>query len=212
MYCTDTDLTDYLPSNLMGSPLATAVQRRDKLISPATAWIDSVYPSVSPFPPASDARGWSVDESTHRAGAQQVRITGGAIDPQPGETFRVVVAGQWSDVLGMYTGPRYRDAFEYRVETFAGGVLAYRPMAWANWGERSPVEFGTPALVRAAALFYAMSLAYKMLRENSEDPTADAYAKRAYSTLGMPEDGRGHATRRPCVTSDMNPYHVDVVR
>jgi len=48
-YCTDAQVTDWLPSNLTDSVIETESQRNAKLRTPAKMWIDSVYPNDSPF-------------------------------------------------------------------------------------------------------------------------------------------------------------------
>lgn len=48
-YCTDADVTLWLPSDLTETEIASEAQRSAKLRTPATVWIDAVYPSLVPF-------------------------------------------------------------------------------------------------------------------------------------------------------------------
>jgi len=48
VYIADSDLTDRLPS-LTNSDISTAAIRLSDCITPASAWVDSVYPMDSPF-------------------------------------------------------------------------------------------------------------------------------------------------------------------
>jgi len=48
-YCSDAQVTAWLPSDLTNTVIATASARNTQLRTPAKAWIDSVYPDDAPF-------------------------------------------------------------------------------------------------------------------------------------------------------------------
>lgn len=49
LYCTDADVTLWLPVDLENTEIASEAQRSAKLRTPAKVWIDAVYPSLAPF-------------------------------------------------------------------------------------------------------------------------------------------------------------------
>jgi hypothetical protein len=197
-YCTRADVTDLLES-LTGSEIATGAQQDAKLLEPASRWIDSVYPSLAPFPPvpANDPQGWLVSQADHEAGALAVTIAGGAGNPAAGDIMRPALAGMWSDDLqDVYPPDTLSRA--YRVTAFASGtgLLTYEPAAYNDYPNRAPVFFGAPSLVRQACRLYAVGLALQILRRNPLDELAAAMFGQAADLLGIRKGGR-IATARP---------------
>ena len=210
-YLTDQDLQDYLPSDLTNTVLDTAAKRTAKLRTPARAWIDSVYPTYGPFPNVSDAIDWAVNQTDHDAGDSTVTIDGGSTDPAAGEIFRVVTDYRWHDTSEVFYGD-VDDSALYRVVSYAANVLTYEPTAALAWGDDSPIYIGTPRLIRTAAAYYALHLAYQMLRQNPEDKQAAAYKGQAMTILGIDPKTPGLGTVRPESTSEMPQGVVPIER
>ena len=174
-YCSDDDITDRL-SGLTSSQIATAAQRTTKLRVPARAWVNSRYPGWAPFPTLStnDADGWQVNQTDHGAGDTTVALDGGTGNPAEDDEFM---------------GPD--DARVYTVTAYSGGSLTYDPDADEAWADDAPVMIGTPPLIREAAYWYALSIAYQILRNNPEDEAAQAAEERAMRLLGVRFDSEG---------------------
>ena len=199
-YSTRADITDFLPT-LVGSDISTTAQQDDKLRRPAKEWIDSVYPGQAPFAGigTNDPLGWLVNQTDH-SGGSSVTIDGGFGDPAVGDLFRVVGDNQWDEGR---TGlrPMVDDSQEYRVTAFAVNVITYEPSALIDFVDNAPINFGTPNLVRQAAIFYAVHRSYQLLRDNVLDKEAAETLKLARQLLQIPE--KMHlAKARPESTSD----------
>lgn len=194
-YCSRSDITDVLES-LTGSEIASTTQQDAKLLEPASRWIDSVYPSLAPFPPvpANDPQGWLVSQDGHGGGAATVVIAGGTGNPAAGDIMRPQLAGMWSEDLQDVHPPDVLSRV-YRVVSFVAGtgVLTYEPNAYDDFPQRAPVYFGTPTLVRQACRLYAVGLAYQILRRNPLDELAVAMFTKARELLWIPD--KGHLAR-----------------
>ena len=203
-YCSRADVTDMLDS-LVGSEISTTAQQDAKLRTPATEWIDSVYPAVAPFGhvPANDPTAWQVNQSDHAASDTTVTIDGGSGDPAEGDLFKVILAGEWDADGDRVWDPEVRMR-TYRVTSYATNVLSYEPAADHDFPDNARVIFGPPTLVRQACRFYALALAYGILRKNPLDDMAEAMRKRACWLLGVDPDKPGSvAKKRPDVTYDV---------
>lgn len=201
-YCTRGDITDMLPS-LVGSDISTTTQQDAKLRRPAKEWIDSVYPGVAPFAGvgANDPLGWQVNQSDHDGADTTVTIDGGSGDPAVGDIMRVVGDNQW-DATRDGTRPRVDDSQEYRVTAYAANIVTYTPSAGIDFVDNAPINFGTPNLIRQAAILYAIHRAYQLLRDNVLDKEAAETLAMAKEMLQIPA-GKFLAKARPESTSDM---------
>lgn len=189
MYCTDTDITDRLGS-LTDSQIDTAAKRTEKLRLPAKAWVDSVYPGTGPFAvvPVNGATGWLVNQSGHASGANTVTIDGGSGDPAAGDIMRLEghnatykVAGYTSNVVTFVQVFNVNPGVE-DLNTATGGAVA-------AFLDNTPINFGTPNLIREGATWYAINVAYQVLRNNPLDEAALAALDRAEHLLGVGEGG-----------------------
>ena len=198
-YCTDGDITDLLPS-LTGSQLASEAQRTTKLRIQASAWIDSVYPGTAPFAAVASAYGWQVNQTDHTAGDSTVTIDAGTNDPAVGDRFRVVGDYQWND-RDIDDNGLVDDSMQYRVTAYSGNVVTYEPDAQRIFDNDAPINFGTPSLIRQACTYYALHLAYIILRNNPEDEMAAAARTQARHLLQMHE-GANTAVAKPETTYD----------
>lgn len=186
-YCTDQDLLDYLPTDLTGSVIASTAQRTAKLRTPARAWVDSVLPGRGPWPNASDALDWLVNQSNHQSGESSVTIDGGSGTPAVGEVFRVTLDNQYSSDLQDFLG-QVDDAQWYKVTAYASSVLTYTPMATADFEDDAPIEFGCPRLIRDATQAYALHLAFGILNEQPDSKQATWWLDKARNLLQVPKD------------------------
>ena len=193
-YCSDADITDLLPS-LSGSQIATEGTRTTKLRIPASTWIDSVYPGTAPFAAVSTAYGWQVNQTDHNSGDSSVTIDAGTNNPVVGDRFRVVGDYQWND-RDIDDNGLVDDSMQYRVTAYSANVLSYEPSAQRIFDNDAPINFGTPSLIRQACTYYALQLAYIILRNNPEDSMAKAGRIQARQMLQMSE-GAGSATAKP---------------
>ena len=193
-YNTDGDITDLLPT-LTNSQLASEAQRTTKLRIVAKNWIDSVYPGAAPFAPVSTAYSWVVNQTDHNAGDSTVVIGSGTNNPSVNDRFRVVGDYQWSDRDKNFKG-LIDDSQEYRVTAFAGSTVTFEPAAEHIFQDQAPINFGTPYIIRQAATYYCLHLAYILLRNNPEDEAAAAALRQAQEVIQIPEDGRT-ATANP---------------
>ena len=193
-YNTDGDITDLLPT-LTNSQLASEAQRTTKLRIVAKNWIDSVYPGTAPFAPVSTAYSWVINQSNHSAGDSTVVIGSGTNNPSVGDRFRVVGDNKWSDRDKNFTG-LIDDSQEYRVTAFAGSTVTYEPAAEQMFQDAAPINFGTPYIIRQAATYYCLHLAYILLRNNPEDVMAKSALSQARDTIQIPVEGRT-ATAKP---------------
>ena len=187
-YNTDGDITDLLPT-LTNSQLASEAQRTTKLRIVAKNWIDSVYPGTGPFSPVSTAYSWVVNQTDHNAGDSTVVIGSGTNNPSVNDRFRVVGDYQWSDRDKDFTG-LIDDSQEYRVTAFTGSTVTYEPAAEQLFQDQAPVNFGTPYIIRQAATYYCLHLAYIILRNNPEDEAAAAAMAQARKLLQMDDASR----------------------
>ena len=201
-YCTRGDITDMLPS-LVGSDISTTDQQDAKLRRPAKEWIDSVYPGVAPFAGVgeNDPLGWAVNQSDHSGADSTVTIDGGSGNPAVGDMFRVVGDNQW-DATRQATRPIVDDSQEYRVTEYAANVVTYVPHAGIDFVDNAPINFGTPNLVRQAAMLYAVGRGFILLRKNVLDKEAAITWEMAREILHISDD-RFLAKARPESTSDM---------
>ena len=178
-YCTDEQVTDLLPANLTNSAIDTSGKRASKLRQPATAWIDSVYPSLAPFSPSTAAASWAVNQADHAAGDLVVAIDTGSGDPVVGDYFTV---DGHNNV--------------YKVSSYAAGSLGYTVAAKAAFADNAELVFGPPQLIQLAAAWYCVSLAYQVIRNSPEDKAAAEAMARAKELLHIPENGQ-YAKARP---------------
>jgi hypothetical protein len=196
-YCIRADITDLLEP-LTGSEIATTAQQDAKLLEPASRWIDSVYPSLAPFPavPPNDPQGWLVATADHEGGASTVTISGGTGDPGAGDIMRPALAGMWSEDLQDMHPPETLSR-AYRVVSFTAGtgLLTYEPAALDDFPYRAPIYFGTPSLIRQACRLYGCGLALTILRRNPLDDLAAAMFTQARELLGVRPGGRLAAAR-----------------
>ena len=202
-YNTDGDITDLLPT-LTNSQLAS------ELRIVAKNWVDSVYPGTAPFAPVSTAYSWVVDQSNHSAGDSTVVIGSGTNNPSVNDRFRVVGDYQWSDRDKNFTG-LIDDSQEYRVTAFAGSTVTYEPAAEQMFQDTAPINFGTPYIIRQAATYYCLHLAYILLRNNPEDAMAKAALTQARDIIQIPAEGRT-ATAKPESTWSFQVTTGSVVR
>lgn len=208
-YCSDADLTDLLPS-LTNSNLTTTALRNAKLRFPASAWIDSVYPGLAPFPPVSDAVGWQVNQTDHDSGDNTITIDGGSTNPSAHEVFRVVGDYQWNSVSEQFDREVWDESY-YRVESYSSNVITYLPTARRAWGDNSPIYFGTPDLIRRACARYAIYLAYLIMGEGTPTDAAKDMLSTAKELLQIPEEG-WTAQARPESVSEMPLGTVEIQR
>jgi hypothetical protein len=200
-YCTRGDITDLLPS-LVGTDISTTAQQDAKLRRPAKEWIDSVYPGRAPFAgiPVNDAIDWQVNQSDHAGGDNTVVVDGGTGDPAVGDLFRVVGDYQWDDER-TGTRPEVDDSQEYRVTAYSSNTITYEPFAAIDFVDNAPLNFGTPNLVRQAAMLYSVHKAFQIIRDNVLDKEAGEALKMAMMLLHIPE-GKFLAKARPESTSN----------
>jgi len=179
-YCTDADITDLLPS-LTGSQIATEAARNTRLRLPARDWVDSVYASSAPFPPvgSNDPTDWLINSEVD-SGDTTAGIDGGSGDPVAGDFFQPEGHNGWYKVTA-YSSPTL--TFRY-VENFNPGVESTNATgAMADIMDDTPLRFGTPYVVRQAAKWYAISIAYQILRNNPLDDAALEALNRAKDIL-----------------------------
>ena len=200
-YCSRGDITNLLPS-LVGTDISTTAQQDSKLRKPAVAWIDSVYPRDAPFAnqAANDAIDWQVNQTNHVSADATVTIDGGSGDPAVGDLFRAVGDNQWDTDLEDTQGD-VDDSQEYRVTAYAANVVTYEPTAKIKFVDNSPLNFGTPLLIRRAATLYAVHIAFQILRDNVLDKEAAETLAMAKQLLQIPE-GKFLAKARPEGTSN----------
>ena len=178
-YCKDSDLTNLLP-DLTDSVIDTSAKRDVELRAPAREWIDSVYPEASPFPDYTDAaEEWLVDSSSHAAGDSTVNIDDGTNVPAVGDWFRVEHQNVW-----------------YKVTAYASPLLTYasNPPRWnlaarAAWPDNARLFFGTPTLIRRAAIWYGVFLGFAILRRSPNDESAKVALERAEKLIGVGAGG-----------------------
>jgi len=189
-YCTDADITDLLPT-LTGSQIASAAQRNTRLRLPARDWVDSVYSGAAPFPTvgANDPTDWlingEVDSSDTTAG-----IDGGTGDPAAGGFFQPEGHNAWYKVVS-YAAPTL--TFRY-VFNFNPGIESTSATgAMADIMDNTPLRFGTPRLLREAARWVAVSIAYQIMRNDPLDAPAMAAMDRAREMLQVGRDNIARA-------------------
>lgn len=181
-YCTDADITDLLPT-LTGSQIASAAARNSRLRLPGSAWVDSVYPGVAPFPPmgVNDAIDWVINGEV-ASGALTASIDGGTGDPSVGDFFHPAGHNAFYKVTA-YSAPTL--TFQY-VTNFNPGVNpANTTGAMAIIWDNTPLVFGAPYVLRQAAKWYAESLAYQILRNDPLNAPSAAALVRASEILGI---------------------------
>lgn len=179
-YCTDADITDLLPT-LTNSQIATAANRNTKLRLPARDWVDSVYAACAPFPPvgANDPTDWLVNVEVD-SGDLTAGIDGGTGDPSAGDFFQPEGHNAWYKVVS-YSSPTL--TFRY-VENFNPGVESTTATgAMADIMDNTPLRFGTPYIVRQAAKWYAVSIAYQIMRNDPLNPQSKDALERAKDIL-----------------------------
>jgi len=215
-YTSDTDITDRLPT-LTGSQIATAAERNTKLRLPARDWIDSVFPGIAPFPHVgtNDPSGYLVNGAVS-SGSTTVAIDGGTNAPEAGEFFQVEGHNAWYKVDSFSTPTvtfRFVDNFNPGDETTtATGNLA-------DFKDDTPIRFGTPRLLREACTYYAVNIAYQIMRNNPLDDAAHAAKMTAMELLQVGRDGIARAiplTHYPDARDDygrrLSPAYVSLVR
>lgn len=190
-YCTDAQITDLLPS-LTGSQIDTEAKRNAKLRATARSWVDSVYPGTAPFPGISAASEYLVNGEVD-AGETAVSIDGGSGDPVAGEIFCMDGHNALYKV-DAYSSP----VLTFRwVQNFNPGVESDTASgAMADIKDNTPLHFGTPELIQEAARWYAVSVAYQILRDNPLDKNARAALARAEGLLQV-KNGRAQASPLP---------------
>jgi len=215
-YCSDGDITDLLPT-LTGSLIASSAQRNTKLRLPARDWVNAVYPGVAPFPhvgtnaPSGYLVNVEVDASDLTMG-----IDGGSGNPEAGEFFQIEGHNAWYKV-DSFSSPTV--TFRY-VTNFNPGIESTTATgAMADFMDNTPIRFGTPRLLREAARFFAVSIAYQIMRD---DPLADASIaaeQRAKELLQVGRDGIARATpfvfypdARDGLGTRLSPAYVSLVR
>jgi len=179
-YCTDADITDLLPT-LTGSQIATAAARNTRLRLPARDWVDSVYASCAPFPSVgtNDPTDWLIDGEVD-SGDTTAGIDGGTGDPSAGDFFQPEGHNGWYKVVS-YSSPTL--TFRY-VENFNPGIESTTATgAMADIMDNTPLRFGTPYIVRQAAKWYGVSIAYQILRNDPLTPASGEALKRAMDIL-----------------------------
>lgn len=189
-YCSDADITDVLPT-LTGSQIATAAARNTRLRLPAVDWVDSVYPGTAPFPTvgSNDPTDWLINVEVD-SGDVTAGIDGGTGDPAAGDFFQPEGHNGWYKVVS-YSSPTL--TFRY-VEDFNPGIESTTATgAMADIMDNTPLRFGTPRLVRLAARWFAISIAYQILRNDPLDAAAASAMERAMQFLQVGENGIARA-------------------
>lgn len=218
-YCTDSQITNILPSTLTGSEISSAALRNTILRTPAKAWVDSLYPVESPFPPigTGDATGWLVNQSGHAQGAFSVTVDGGTVAPAAGDIFTLQGHNAWYKITSYSSNVinfREVDNFNAGVETDTASG------ARAAFLDDTPIYIGTPMLVQTAAMYYAAHLAYIIMRNNPQDEMAAAALEVARNTLQVGEDDLAHARPYPwfedardnVAAERISPAYVELLR
>ena len=194
-YCSRADVTDLLPSRT-GSQIDTDAKVDAKLRTPAKEWVDSVYPGVAPFAPMSST--WETAEvidylvnGETAANAVSVNIDGGSGTPTAGDFFKfeghnaIYKVVSWSTpALGLVRVDTYHPGVEESANTNGTAAIVL---------DNTPVKFGAPMLIREAARFYAVNVAYQILRNNPLDEAAAQAVTRAMGLLQVGDDMIGRA-------------------
>ncbi len=210
-YNTDAQITDLLPT-LTGSVIADSGDRDTKLRIPARDWVNSVYPSLAPFPDiAAAGEEWLVNQADHAAGDTTVTIDGGTNVPVVDDWFRVEFQNTWYKA----------SAYGSNIVTFASGPPDWAGAALDNFPDNARLLFGTPALLQLAATWYCVHLGYQFLRQNPVDEAAASALMRARSLLQIPE-GSSIAMAQPFPSTkwaddyrdynDFQPGHATLLR
>uniref|UniRef100_A0A6M3LAB5 Tail protein n=1 Tax=viral metagenome TaxID=1070528 RepID=A0A6M3LAB5_9ZZZZ len=190
-YCTDSQITTLLPATLTGTDLATEGARNTLLRAPAKSWVDSVYPNWGPFPAASAASGYKVNQTGHAAGGLAVTVDGGTGNPAAGDFFQIDGHNSWYKVTAYAA-----NVVSYTwVTSYRSGVETTTAGARAEFLNDSEIEFGPSILIQQAATWWARALAYQILRNTPEAPEAKMAFAQAKQVLQL--DRFGLARARP---------------
>lgn len=187
-YCTDTQITDLLPT-LTSTDLSSEAYRQAKLQLPAKAWIDSVYPNLAPFPAVSAAVGYKINSATHAAGDETVPIDGGSGLVVAGDFFQVEGHNSLYKVITPTNSTTTSNVTYTWVETYRSGVEETTTGALAEFLDNTEIYFGCPVIISQAAMWYARGLAYQILRNSPVGDEAKASFEIAKNLLQIGPDG-----------------------
>ena len=188
---------DMSPDSLAGR-LASIDLRRQRLVSPASAWIDSVFRTTAPFPSiGKDHNGYIVKEADQSWDDVADRFA-----LFPGEEFVVYTPERADNVGGFYRGKSGGINKIFTIEsTTSSPIIGLVPdyllddenvCVVNNYAQIALV--GTPELIKLAAVEMSVALAMTILHRNAGDMIVKAWRDQAATTLGVVN---GFATVRP---------------